>query len=94
MPLTGALFFSLRTSSENFSSPNHFYVFVNLETTSGYPDFHIVPSLVVAKYVKDSHATWLKTPGKKGQAHRDSSMRQFWDLENEYLGKWSLLELD
>ncbi len=84
----------LNEKAEKFSSPNHYYVFVSLRTTTGYPEFHIVPSSEVARYVKEGHSSWLRTPGKKGQIHKDTPMRQFLDTENRYLGRWELLALD
>jgi len=50
-----------------------------------------VPSKTLAKVVKDSHSKWLKTPGKKGQIHKDTDMRKFEDIKGEYLEKWDLL---
>ena len=70
-----------------------FYVFVNLGTETGQPEFHIVPSKTVAKFITQSHATWLKTPGKRGQAHKDNNMRKFDILDEKYLGRWDLLGL-
>ena len=72
---------------------NLFYVFVCLP-----PDvpasFHIVPRKVVGNYVRDTHAQWLATPGKRRQAHRDSDVRVFADRANEYKDRWELLGLD
>jgi hypothetical protein len=83
----------LNAKAEKFISKNHFYIFVNLKTQSGLPDFHIVSSNVVAKMTKDSHSKWLQTPGKNGKAHKDTLMRQFQDPGNEYLNKWDQLGL-
>ncbi len=57
------------------------------------PRFHIVPSKVVADRTKKGHRTWLETPGKKGQRHRDTPMRNFLDPEDEFLERWELLGL-
>jgi hypothetical protein len=43
--------------------------------------------------VKDGYTSWLKTPGKKGQAHKDNIMRVFRDTENIYFERWDLLKL-
>ena len=83
----------LRDKAETFISENHFYIFVNLATEVGSPEYHIVPSEIVAEYITVGHAKWLKTPGRKGQAHRDTSMRQFEDRDKIYLNKWELLGL-
>lgn len=84
----------LTKKAEALHAPRLFYVMVNLTTPTGFPEFHIVPSKIVADYVKSSHETWLKTPGKKGQARNDSSMRVFDMPANKYLGRWDLLDLD
>jgi len=83
----------LNEKCESFESENHFYVFVALGDKRERPHFHIVPSAVVAAFVRDGHSNWLKTPGKRGQAHRDTSMRVFIDHANEYLERWDLLDL-
>lgn len=84
----------LNQKAENYHAPNFFYVLVNLGTESRYPEFHIVPSKIVADAVRKSHSLWLKTPGAKGQARKDSTMRQFLDIDDLYLGRWDLLGLD
>lgn len=50
-----------------------FYCFVAIEGAEA--SVYVVPAAKVAKVVKDSHATWLNTPGAKGQKHNDSKMR-------------------
>lgn len=88
----------LSEKSESFYADNHFYVFVNLNCGDN-PDYFIVPSKVVAKDIKRSHALWIKTPGKNGKPHNDSPMRRFEDKvdkktqESIYKNKWSLLGL-
>ena len=59
---------------ETFVDDRAFYAFVDLEP--GSPITYIVPSRVVADIVRKSHKAWLDTPGKKGQAHRDSDVRR------------------
>ena len=59
----------------------------------GKPDFFVVPSKVVADYIKKGHQRWLGTPGRKGQKHKDTTMRQFKDLEGDYLNRWDFLGL-
>jgi hypothetical protein len=72
---------------------NLFYVFVSLNGAAA-PSYHIVPRLAVAEYIRDDHAKWLASPGKRGQAHRDNTMRKFADVKNEYRDAWHLLRLD
>lgn len=72
---------------------NPFYVLVCLTPNSA-PSYYVVPRKVVAKYVSKSHKHWMKTPGRKGQAHRDSSLRKFRDREYQFKDAWNLLGLD
>jgi hypothetical protein len=81
----------LHQKAENRFGDDLFYVFVSLTGDSGRPAFFVVPSKVVADYVRVSHAQWLATPGKHGQPHIDSSMRMFKDPEGKYLECWELL---
>lgn len=79
--------------AEQDLAENLFYVFVTLPP--GTPaSFHIVPRKVVGQYVRDSHREWLATPGKQGQAHRDSDVRVFSDRANKYKDRWDLLGLE
>lgn len=84
----------LNEKAENFYSVNLFYVFVNLKGIDTLPDYYIVPSKVVSGYINQNHKNWLATPGKKGQAHNDSSIRSFKDETKKYLNKWDLLKMD
>jgi hypothetical protein len=81
---------------ETINNPNLFYCFVNIEKDANTFTFFIVPSHVVAKYVRESHQFWLdQTDGK------DSSVRQFrlgiakedylidTPLAKKYENKWS-----
>ena len=45
----------LSKKAESFYADNLFYVFVNLKSLGERPDFYIVPSKVVADFVKSSH---------------------------------------
>jgi hypothetical protein len=84
----------LNDKAELLTSPQLFYVMVNLVGSSGHPEYHIVPSNIVAKEITDSHREWLRTPGKKGQARKDNTMRQIPMPEGKYIGRWDLLGLD
>ena len=83
----------LHQKAEDYFADNLFYVFVNLNNSQSHPDYFVVPSKDVAKYCKEGHASWLTTPAKKGQVHRDTTMRKFDDLKEEYLNRWDLLSL-
>ena len=79
--------------AEQDLAENLFYVFVTLPPHAP-ASFHIVPRKVVGQYVRDSHRRWLATPGRRGQAHRDSDVRVFSDRGNEYKDRWDLLGLE
>jgi hypothetical protein len=83
----------LNEKSEEFISKDHFYVFVALSKSTDRPRYHVVPSRVVAERTKKGHKKWLDTPGRKGQQHRDTPMRNFLDPEDEFLERWDLLGL-
>jgi len=83
----------LNEKSEVFTSDTHYYIFVAIGKLSDPPNYHIVPSRDVAEYVRENHRNWLQTPGRLGQKHSDTPMRQFKDREDKYLNKWELLGL-
>ena len=64
---------------ESISERDLFYCFVNLELIN--PSVYVIPSRIVAKVVRDSHAEWLKMPGQKGQKHNDTELRR---IKNDY----------
>lgn len=62
---------------EEISDPNLFYCFVNIERQTSVFRFFIVPSDVVAKYVKAQHKYWLdQSPGQTSK-DLEIPMRQF-----------------
>lgn len=84
----------LGKKAESIKDKNMFYVFVALKSEEESPDYHITPSLEVAKYVINRHKIWLNTLGKGGRPHVDTSIRIWDDPENKYLDRWDLLGLD
>jgi hypothetical protein len=64
---------------ETISEKDLFYCFVNLDLIN--PSVYVIPSRVVAKVVKDSHAEWLEMPGQKGQKHNATDFRR---VKNDY----------
>ena len=58
---------------EFISRPELWYCFIIIGLESKLARFFIVPSAVVAKYVRAQHSLWLKTT----PTARDSPMRQF-----------------
>lgn len=80
---------SLTQKNEEIIGDNIVYVFVSLNELDA-PEYHIVPSKIVATTLKEEHQLWLNTPGKKGQAHNDNPMRKFHDKEDRYLNNWDI----
>jgi len=80
-----------------------FWVLGGIPEPSATTDFEyfIIPSKVMAKNVSKAHRLWLKTPGKKGQAHKDNAVRTVhlpprksfsgWDI-SRYKNRWDLIE--
>jgi len=64
-------------------------------------EYYIIPARDMAHHVLEAHDLWLKAPGAKGQAHKDSNVRTVhlpphksfsgWDI-SPYLNKWELIE--
>jgi hypothetical protein len=62
---------------ETISDPKLFYCFVNIETETNIFRFFIVPSDLVAQYVKNQHKYWLSHREHNSQKGIDTSIRQF-----------------
>lgn len=64
-------------------------------------EYYVIPASAMAKNVAKAHQLWLKSPGVKGQEHKDSTVRTVhlpphrsfsgWDI-SEYLDRWDLIE--
>ena len=80
----------LNVKNETIEGDNIVYFLVSLNDL-GEPEYHIVPSKIVAKTIREDHAKWLATPGRKGQKHNDNSIRKFSDPDDKYLDNWSCL---
>ena len=82
---------TLTAKNENLVGDNIIYVFVALNKLET-PSFHIVPSKIVAKEVRESHQKWLKTPNKDGGTHQDNNLRNFKDDNDKYLNRWDFFD--
>lgn len=78
----------LSQKAEDSRSKTLFYVFVNLNGSNQRPDYHVVPSKVVARYVTKDFQEWS---AKKERGV--SNIRKFKDPENKYRDRWDLLKL-
>lgn len=81
----------LSIKNEDMVGDNIIYFFVTLQDLNE-PEYHIVPSKVVAKTITENHKEWLATPGKRGQKHNDNPIRKFSDYDNKYLNNWDILK--
>lgn len=80
-PLTEKLFgkkpfycWTMSEKHEQIKDPRLFYCFVHLSHLKELPRFFIVPSRIVARYVKWQHNKWLKS--RKRQI-KDTTMRRY-----------------
>lgn len=71
---------------------NLFYVFVRLNGFAA-PDYYVVPREEVSRFAAENHKKWLATPGKKGQPHQDTPIRQFKPDEEKHRDRWDTLGL-
>ena len=81
---------TLSKKNEELQGDHIIYIFVSLNKMDA-PEYHIVPSKIVAETIKQSHQTWLNTPGKHGQPHNDNTIRNFSDIDDLYLNRWDYL---
>ena len=82
---------------------NFFWVLCGLPKpdTGGIQEYFVIPAAEMANNVIKAHRKWLKTPGKKGQPHQESTVRTVtlpprksfsgWDI-NCYRNRWDLIE--
>lgn len=93
---------SVGLKAERDFGPSFFWVLAGIPS----PDsadaitYYVIPSADMSRNVCEAHGTWLRTPGMKGQAHRDSKVRTVhlpphtslsgWDV-SQYLNRWDLI---
>ena len=70
----GDLGWHMSKKHEEIKDQDLFYSFVDLSVEPA--KVYVIPALVVATMVKDSHQLWLDTPGQKGQKHKPTDMRR------------------
>jgi hypothetical protein len=94
---------SIGKKAERSFGDNFFWVIAGIPKLNQDADFeyYIIPSRIMAEKTIAGHNLWLKTPGTKGQAHKDSSVRvvfippsssQYaWDI-SPYKNAWHLID--
>lgn len=71
----------MNVKHESISRPQLWYCFVSIGLANKTARFFVVPSAVVAKYVRKEHALWLHSK----KSHRDNPIRVFrLGLQNEH----------
>lgn len=80
----------LSKKNEVIKDDNIIYILVALNKLEE-PEYHIIPSKVIAETITKSHKIWLATPGRNGQKHNDNNIRRFYDKEDIWLNRWDLL---
>jgi len=63
-------------------------------------EYYVIPAEDMATNIMRAHKKWLKTPGRKGQAHQETKIRAInlppgksyagWDI-SEYRDRWELI---
>ena len=67
--------FPLSEKDEHGGEEDFYYIFVKLNELKNEADYWIIPSKRVNEVLKKSHEIWRKTPGRTGQAHGISNLR-------------------
>ena len=74
----------MHKKDETLYATDLFYAFVRLNEMKEPPEYWIIPSTIVSKVIRDRHEIWLKTPGRKGQPHKDTDLRRFITKNDQY----------
>jgi hypothetical protein len=94
---------SVGKKAERDYGSNFFWVLAGIPKKDSESEFvyYIIPSSEISKNVKESHAIWEKTPGKKGQPHNKTDFRTIslpphasengWKID-DYKNRWDLIE--
>ncbi len=87
----GANKWILTKKAEEYFSADHIYIFVAIKGFRERPEYRIVPSERVARQIKEGHQNWLQGKKSNGQPRKDSKIRNYHDLEDEYLEAWDII---
>jgi hypothetical protein len=67
----------MQEKHEHIESPTLFYCFVNISKNTDIFKFYIVPSSVVAKYIREEFQLWVSEKKKEGKKVKMTKMRTF-----------------
>ncbi|MEK6544399.1 MAG: hypothetical protein AABZ44_08205 [Elusimicrobiota bacterium] len=94
---------SLGAKAEKYFGENFFWVLGGIPLSGSKSNFEyfIIPAYDMSKNVLEAHSLWLKTPGKKGQSHNQTTIRTVhlpphkslsgWDISG-YRERWDLID--
>lgn len=87
---------ALGTKNEEIRDEHIFYVFVKLTSKEDKEkvDYYIVPSDVVATFIRADYERWRDNPGKRGKHDPNNPFREFrieGDFEEKYHSNWALI---
>ena len=67
----------MNAKHERTTGERLFYCFVDFQKEDEKPIVFIVPANLVAQVLTASHRKWLANPGRSGQVHKNTPVRQF-----------------
>jgi hypothetical protein len=94
---------SVGAKSEKSYGDNFFWVLGGIPKPNQDADFeyYVIPAKVMSKNIIEAHELWLRTPGKQGQPHKETTIRTVhlppkkslsgWEI-SKYLNRWDLIE--
>jgi hypothetical protein len=86
--------FQVGMGAEASPSPpgaNEWFLLVSLAEPR--PDFYVLPRNHLGALTYVNHQEWLRAPGRRGQRHRDTTIRSLRDSEvYRYRERWEMLE--
>jgi hypothetical protein len=94
---------SVGVKAEKDFGENFFWVLGGIPkpNTSKNFEYYIIPASIMARHVREDHQRWLNSPGARGQAHKDNTVRIVplpphrssigWDV-SQFLNRWDLIE--
>jgi hypothetical protein len=95
--------FPMSKSNEDMVDDNLYYAFVTLKGELERPDFYVIPSNIVADYIKKTHEAFVRMPPKRESSLTDeerilkrskSTLRKFPNYIGETLPGYSDFHID
>lgn len=97
--------YPMSKSNEEMIADNLYYVFVTLKDETERPEFYVVPSKLVANYIKETHEKFVtllprrklkrrETEEERKQRRKKSTMRQFPNYVGKLIPSFKDFEID